>query len=756
MAMAMAPVSSPPLSIQPNRLRQFDDENTLCDSTRRTNVRLFVDVGPSAIAVKVSTLCKEGRLKEAFTVLHTMNQPESLLDSDTYASLLEACTNMKALSEGNQLHAHMLINGLNHDVFLGTKLINMYAGSGSLENARLVFDKMPKRNGLLWNAMIRGYVRNGFYDEALTLYYLMRVAGIQPDKFTFPCVLNACAGLCAVQRGKKIHDHIIRSGFESDAYVGNALIDMYAKCGSMDYAFQVFDKMSERDVISWTAMIAGNVQNGNAYDALKQFHQMHQVGVKPNPVTIASVLPAYAQLTALRQAKEIHSYIIRNGFESNVFVESALVDMYIKCSTVEFARQVFDKVSKSCVVSWNAMIAGYAQNGYANEALKLFRQMPTASLTPSTSTIVSILPACAHLAILQQGKEIHNFIIRTICGPDVFVETALIHMYSKCGNLQDARRVFDKMSKRDVISWNAIIAAYGVHGYGENAIALFCQMQQSNMTPNWITFIAVLSACSHAGLVDEGWGYFYRMSEEFGIIPSVEHYSCMVDLLGRAGCLDEAQDFIMKMPLQPHAGVWGALLGACRIYHNIELAEHVAEHLLELEPENAGNYVLLSNIYAVAGRWDDVEKLRTMMKNRGLRKNPGCSWIEVNNKVHTFFAGDRSHPESEDIYAMWENLVSQMREEGYVPDTNFVLQDVEDEEKENILCGHSEKLAIAFGLIKGCPEKPIRITKNLRVCGDCHCATKFISKIVRREIIVRDANRFHHFKNGLCSCGDYW
>eukprot|EP01018_Ginkgo_biloba_P007785 Gb_19828 [translate_table: standard] len=574
------------------------------------------------------------------------------VDSNVYASLLQACTNIEALK---QMHAHMLRSGTDQNVFLGTKLVTMYAKNGNLVDARLVFDHMPERNVFSWNTMIGGYARDGHCEETLRMYFEMRRAGIQPDNFTFPFVLKACTSLSALQGGRDIHHHIVRTGFESDVFVGACLVDMYAKCGSIEDARQVFDKMSRRDVVSWTVMIGGYVQNGRAHEALTLFHEMQLSGMTPDKVTMVSMISACAHLGALQQGKWIHDCVSRSGFESDIIVGSALIDMYCKCGSVDIARQVFDK-----------------------------------------------------------------------------------------------------MSKRNVVSWSAMIAGYGMHGHGEDALALFNQMQETDMKPNHITFVSVLSACSHAGLVEEGWRYFNCMDRDYCITPGVKHYTCMVDLLGRAGHLEEAQNFIKKMPLPPDAGVWGALLGACRIHCNIELGEDVAERLFKLEPENAGYYVLLSNIYAAAGRWNDIAKVRAMMTDRGLKKTPGRSWIEVNDKVHTFRVGDKSHPRSKEIYAMLETLVGQMEAAGYVPNTNFVLHDVEEEIKEDILCSHSEKLAIAFGLITTSPGSPIRITKNLRICGDCHSATKFISKIVNREIIMRDANRFHHFKDGLCSCGDYW
>eukprot|EP01018_Ginkgo_biloba_P034182 Gb_33062 [translate_table: standard] len=676
----------------------------------------------------VGLISKEGLWKE------TVNQPGIPPDSNTYASLLQGCTNITSLK---QLHAQIFIAGHDQNIFLGTKLVSMYAMWGSMDDARLLFDKLNGRDVFLWNVMIRGYATVGPCEEALALYYQMERRGLQPDKFTFPFVLKACASLLDLDQGEDIHDHLVRSGFESDVFVQSSLIDMYVKCGSVEIARQLFDKTSKRDVVSWTAMLAGYAQNGHASEALTLFHQMHLENAKPNWVTMVSVLPACADLSALQQGKDLHGYIIKNGFESNVDVRIALIDMYnkcgdmgnagllfdktnhrdailwnvmirgyatnglceealrlyyqmrwfglqsdnftfpfvlkacgslsalqegkqihdhvvktgfesdvfvgnslvamyAKCGNIKIARQVFDNMSNNDVASWSTMIVGYTQNKQTNEALKLFHQMQQANVKPNRVTFLSVLPAYADLAALEQGKDIHNLIIKNGFESDVVVGTALIDMYAKCGSLQIARHLFDKMSERNVVSWNAMIDGYGMHGKGEEALALFSKMQHCCVKPDHITFICVLSACSHAGLVVEGQKYFDCMIHDYCIMPREQHYACVVDLLGRAGHLDKALDFIGKMPLEPGASVWGALLSACKTHCNFELGECVAECLFNIDPENAGRYVLLSNIYAAAGRWDDVTKLRTMMKDRGLKKIPGCSLIEINSKLQPF------------------------------------------------------------------------------------------------------------------------
>eukprot|EP00253_Pinus_taeda_P022295 PITA_22295 len=543
--------------------------------------------------------------------------------------------------------------------------------------------------------MISGYVQNGLAIEALILFRNMVAENVTPNCVTAAIVLQACAHLASLQQGMSIHGYILRRHLEVDVFVGNSLIDMYVKCGNMEMAQQVFDKMLRSDVVSWSAMITGYTQSGHAKEALSLFQKMQLEGLRPNSFTMASVLPACAHLKALLEGKCIHGCIIRRGFEFDVVVSTALVDMYAKCGSMEITNQLFNKMLERDLASWNAMITGYAQNGQAHEALTFFYHMQEADLKPDSVTIVGLLTACSHLASLQRGNSINGYIIRNGFDSDVIVGTALIDMYAKCGNIDFAQRAFDKISKRDVIPWSTMIAG-------------------------------------------------------------VDHFACMIDLLGRAGRLSEAQEIIERMPLKPNISVWGALLGACRVHRNIKLAQYVAERLFELDPKNVGYYVLLSNIYAASGRWNDVAKVRTMMKELGLRKTPGCSSILVNKRVHAFFVGDRSHPQSENVYGTLETLVGQMKEAGYIPNTDFVLHDVEEEVKGQMLSSHSEKLAIAFGLINTSPSTAIRITKNLRMCGDCHNATKFISKIVRREIIVRDANRFHYFRNEFCSCKDYW
>ena len=339
---------------------------------------------------------------------------------------------------------------------------------------------------------------------------------------------------------------------------------------------------------------------------------------------------------------------------------------------------------------------------------------------------------------------------------NVYVGTSVVDMYSKCGRVEMARKAFRRIKEKNILSWSAMIAGYGMHGHGQEALEVFNEMRGSGLKPNYITFVSVLAACSHAGLLNEGRHWYNAMRKEFGIEPGIEHYGCMVDLLGRARCLDEAYGLIKEMKVKPDAAMWGALLNACRIHKNVELAEIAANRLFELDATHSGCYVLLSNIYAEAGMWKDAERIRVLVKTRGLEKPPAYSSVELKGKTHLFYVGDKRHPQHKEIYAYLDKLLERMQEAGYAPNTGSVLHDLDEEEKESMLRIHSEKLAVAFALMNSVQGSVIHVIKNLRVCTDCHTAIKIITKLIGREIVVRDIKRFHHFKDGLCSCGDYW
>ncbi|XP_057873534.2 pentatricopeptide repeat-containing protein At3g12770 [Cryptomeria japonica] len=735
----------------------------------------------------IAGYAQNGIAEKALEIFYQMQLAGVKQNSTTFVSIIPACAKLGAVKQGKEIHRSTMESGLSSNVVIASALMDMYAKCGSVHKAQKLFDKMPQRDVVSWTSMIAGYTQNGFVEQALETFKQMQLVGVRPNSTTYASILPACAKMGALEPGMGIHQTIIESGFSTDLVVVNALIDMYAKCGSISKAHELFDNMPQRNVVSWAAIIAVYTQNGLVEKSLETFKQMQLSGVKPSSATFASILTACAKMGALEGGMEIHKSIIDSGFLSDVVVANALIDMYGKCGSIPKAWKLFSKMSERSVVSWTAMIAGYAQNGFLEEASRIFQEMPErnviswttmiagyarnglvekaletyqemqlADVKPNLTTFTIILSASARMGALEEGMDIHRSVIESGLCSNAVVVSALIDMYAKCGSIQKARGLFNKMLQRDVVLWTAMIAGYAMHGYGKDALKLFELMKHSGTYPDQVSFVCVLFACSHAGLVDEGCKYFSCMRDFYCITPKLEHYVCVVDILARAGYLEEALIFIIKMPIKPAIVVWMCLLSACRSPMNTRLGAFTANLLFELDPKNAASYVLLSDIYAEVGRWGDAQKVRRLMKDKEIRKTPGCSWIEVHKRVHAFCVGDRSHPQTQEIYAMLEKLSYEMKAAGYAPNSRLALNDVEKEEKELFLNHHSEKLAIAFGLLNTSPGTTVRVVKNLRVCVECHTATKFISKIVARKIVVRDANRFHHFNQGECSCGDYW
>ncbi|KAF6145801.1 hypothetical protein GIB67_016250 [Kingdonia uniflora] len=676
-------------------------------------------------------------------------------DCYTFPVVLKACG---ALSDGRRLHCWVVKLGVVVDFFVASSLVHMYTRVGVVDGACKVFDEMGKRDLGSWNAMVSGYCQNGRAEEAMGVFEEMRLKGMKMDSFTITSILPVCAPLDDFWKGQLVHVYVIKEGWECNVFVCNALIIMYAKFGRLRQAREVFNQMVVRDLVSWNSLISAYEQNNDPVAAHAYFDEMKLNGFQPDVLTLVSLASVVAQSGDYRNSKSVHCFITRrNWITRGIFAGNAVMDMYAKLGNISYAKRVFEGMHDKDAISWNSLITGYTQNGLVNEAIELYDKMEgSEGVRPGQGTLVSVLPAYSHVGALQKGMKIHGRSIKVGLDMDIFVGTCLIDMYAKCGKLDNATSLFEQVPRRSTVPWNAMICGHGIHGFGEKALEFFEEMQKEGVKPDHVTFVSVLSACSHAGLVDQVDRCFHLMQEKYGIKPILRHYGCMVDSLGRSGRLDMAYKLIKNMPVKPDATIWGALLGACRIHGNVELGKLASERLFEVDSKNAGYYVLLSNIYANVGRWEEVDKVRSLANDRGLRKTPGWSSIELKNRVDIFYTGNQSHPQCEKIYKELEILLAKMKILGYLPDYSFVLQDVEEDEKQHILTSHSERLAIAFGIISTPPKTSIRIFKNLRVCGDCHNATKFISKITEREIIVRDSNRFHHFKDGDCSCGDYW
>lgn len=560
-------------------------------------------------------------------------------NSVSVVSVLPVCA---ALEDGvtvEWVHSYAVKAGLDRQVTVCNSFVDAYGKCGKPDASNSLFVRMPERNVVSWNTMIGSFSHSSRFIDALDTFKAMLDEGLEPNSVTMSSLLPAVVELEFFDMGKEIHGYSIRTSVESDIFVANSLIDMYAKSGCPKEASVVFHEMESRNVVSWNAMIANCAQNGLELEAIKLMNEMQVHGESPNQVTFTNVLPACARVASLRQGKEIHAQVIRMRTMFDSFVANALSDMYAKCGRLNFARNVFN-MSLRDEVSYNILIVGYSQSWHCAEALRLFREMGLVGLKYDTVSFMGVLSACANMSAIKQGREIHGLLVRKMLHSHLFIANSLLDLYTKCGCIDLARQIFDRISEKDVASWNTMILGYGMQGELQVAIDLFDMMEDEGVEYDHVSYIAVLSACGHGGLVERGRRYFEQMRGR-DIRPTQMHYACMVDLLGRAGLMMEAAEFIRGLPVEPDANVWGAMLGACRMYGNIELGRWAAEHLFELKPEHSGYYVLLSNMYAELGMWDDANKVRQLMKSRGVKKNPGCSWVKIHNQMHAFVVGER-------------------------------------------------------------------------------------------------------------------
>ncbi|XP_073052148.1 pentatricopeptide repeat-containing protein At4g16835, mitochondrial [Primulina eburnea] len=641
-----------------------------------------------------------GRIQSAYAA---SNQQELPSESDSFTIQFQSSS-------------PPLYGELNHCAFESNqiiafnKMISSYIQYGDLDSAMKVFLSMKMRTTVTWNSILAGFSkRPGMLKEAQQLF----------DEIPAP-----------------------------DTVSYNIMLACYLKNSDVEEAKGFFDRMLVKDIASWNTMISGLSQHGRMNEAKELFSAMP----KRNLVTWNAMISGYIETGDLESALALFGKAPVKG----VIAWTAIITGYMRSGRVELAEKVFFETPDKNLVTWNAMMAGYVENGRGEDCLKVFKKMLELRIRANPSSFSTILLACSNLSVLKFGKQVHQLMQKSPLYLDTMVGTSLISMYCKCGILKDAWKLFQEMSSKDLVTWNSMISGYAQHGVSGKALCLFDEMRNTGIKPDWITFVGILSACNHAGLVEVGIRYFEKMQKDYKIAVRPDHYTSMIDLLGRAGRLTEAVDLIKKMPFEPHSAIFGTLLGACRIHKNSEIAEFAANNLLSLDPGNPAAYVQLANVYAAKKNWESVSKVRRWMKENKVIKTPGYSWIEVKSVVHEFRSGDRLHPELERIHEKLTELEKKMKLAGYVPDLESALHDVGEEQKEQLLLWHSEKLAIAFGLIQLPLGTPIQVFKNLRVCGDCHEATKFISAIEGREITVRDTTRFHHFLDGKCSCHDYW
>lgn len=744
---------------------------------------LFMQMpNPNVIAwnLIISGYAKSGYEIEAIKFFQSMMNAGVQPTRSTLGSVLSAVAGVANVDYGLQIHAKAMKQGLAANVYVGSSLINMYAKCKRMEAAAEVFNTLNEKNEVLWNALLGGYLQNGYAHEVVKLFINMRNSGLQLDEFTYTSILSACAGLENMDLGCQLHSVIIKKRYALNLFVGNALVNMYAKCGALDDARLQFELIPSRDHISWNAIIVGYVQDSEEQEAFNLFKRMKIERIAPDEVSLASILSACSNLKALDKGKQMHCLLIKHSLETSPFSGSALIDMYCKCGLVGEARKVFLSIPETSIISanaliagyvqinlkdavnllqcvlneglepsevtfatilefcndlnklhlgrqihcfilklgmsyndeflaisllqmylnsqrkaeatilfsefptpkskvlWTAMISGHAQNGFCEEALEYYQQMRSNNTIPDQVTFASILKACSILASLLDGQKIHSLIFHTGFDKDELTGSALVDMYAKCGEVRSSEQIFHEMlCKKNVISWNSMIVGYAKNGFAESALKIFEDMKMTNIKPDEVTFLGILTACSHAGMVAKGHQIFYEMTKQFGIQPRADHCACMIDLFGRWGFLEEADKFIDKLDFEPDSMIWASYLGACKLYGDYVRGQRAAEKLIELEPQNSSTYVLLSNIYAASGNWDAVNSLRRQMKEKEVRKSPGCSWMLMGQKSVSFVAGDPQNPKAGEILQVLKDLTAVMRDEDYVAEIGLFINEEE-------------------------------------------------------------------------------
>ncbi|KAG4981734.1 hypothetical protein GLYMA_10G012200v4 [Glycine max] len=633
-------------------------------------------------------------------------------------SLLLACTHFKSLSQGKQLHAQVISLGLDQNPILVSRLVNFYTNVNLLVDAQFVTESSNTLDPLHWNLLISAYVRNGFFVEALCVYKNMLNKKIEPDEYTYPSVLKACGESLDFNSGLEVHRSIEASSMEWSLFVHNALVSMYGRFGKLEIARHLFDNMPRRDSVSWNTIISCYASRGIWKEAFQLFGSMQEEGVEMNVIiwntiaggclhsgnfrgalqlisqmrtsihldAIAMVvgLNACSHIGAIKLGKEIHGHAVRTCFDVFDNVKNALITMYSRCRDLGHAFILFHRTEEKGLITWNAMLSGYAHMDRYEEVTFLFREMLQEGMEPNYVTIASVLPLCARIANLQHGKEFHCYIMKHKQFEEyLLLWNALVDMYSRSGRVLEARKVFDSLTKRDEVTYTSMILGYGMKGEGETTLKLFEEMCKLEIKPDHVTMVAVLTACSHSGLVAQGQVLFKRMIDVHGIVPRLEHYACMADLFGRAGLLNKAKEFITGMPYKPTSAMWATLLGACRIHGNTEMGEWAAGKLLEMKPDHSGYYVLIANMYAAAGSWRKLAEVRTYMRNLGVRKAPGCAWVDVGSEFSPFLVGDSSNPHASEIYPLMDGLNELMKDAGYVRSEELVSSE-EDFEEMNI------------------------------------------------------------------------
>lgn len=689
-----------------------------------------------------------GNTDEVMRLFSSLKESKIKFGNFTLSSVLKCCANSGILREGRILHCVAVKVGSETDKVMGCSLVNMYSKCSLAADALKAFSRIKDPDVVTWTTVIACLDRQANGSEAARVFNYMRQRGLKPNLFSLTSLISAASNIGDLVYGKSVHALTFKYGYDldvSDRILSNSLVSMYMKIGSPYDDLQVFDGMREKDSISCNIILLES-------QGFQLFHQMLSVGVKLDVSTLVSAIKCCSGLKDVSFGRQIHVHVVKYNVSSNKFVGTTLIDMYAKSRCLDEAVLAFRLLTDKDVLTWTAIISGLMQCDQVEEGFNYFMSMQQEGIRPNENTLATCLSGSSRIASLTSGKLLHSMATKGGHLLDVFIINGIINMYGKCGSIEDAEALFEGSKSHDLTLWNSIICLYSYHYQGQKALDTFRLMLRQGHLPDQITFVGVLAACSRMGLIDEGKMHFRSMGETFGVETKIEHCVCMVDMLGRVGRFDEVESFIKEMKIPPSGPVWEAVLGTCEMHKNENLGVRAAEKLFELNPEEASNYILLSNIFAAKNNWDAVEDVRGLMTRRGVKKERACSWVEIDGKVHVFYPRDFSHPKLEQIYVKLEELGQQLLLAGYKPRTECVLQNVSETEKKEDLHYHSERLALAFILISSNSMKIIRIFKNNRICRDCHEMMRLISENIDREIIICDIHHFHKFRNGACSC----
>ncbi|XP_024531324.1 putative pentatricopeptide repeat-containing protein At5g52630 [Selaginella moellendorffii] len=683
-------------------------------------------------------------------------------ERDYFLYIVRLCTRLKALVAGRRIHEQLVQMGIAEQLPLAKFIVQMYLSCGSLDEARNLFDLLPSKDVGMWTAVIAAYAKYGRWQEAIKLFETME-SRTGPAKATYFAVMKSFASAESLAGARLVHSRIVELGAENDDLVRAALIEMYGRCASLEEAWSIFSSSVAGDggpysVLVWNAIISASFQNGQLKGSLELFWKMRRQGVRPDSLTLATALDTCAASGNLHEGRMVAELVTVYGLQSNDLVNSSLVHMYGKCGSLDDARRVFDGMAHRGPVVWSKMIAAYSEHGHCSEAFVLLKEMESAKMVADASSCVAFLQACGSLLALEAGQEVHGWITMKGLEQDVFVGNALVDMYGKCGSVEEAWAVFDNMKEKNWFSWNFMVEAYCSSGYSTEAIQVFLQMLQEGVKPNAKTFTSVLVACGHAGFIREGILHLVYMSSDYDVVPIAEHYACAVGLLGRSGWVKEAEEYVKKLP-DAEASVWDALVTACRIHGDLDRGRSAAESLLECSPHAARSYAVVAGLYDALARSDDAARVRETMTSKGLTEERVTSSILVGNTTcHEFITADTRHKRIQGIHAELEDLGQRIAKDGYAPDASkLLMHERAEEQRQESLFYHSERLAVGLGAIKIRGDCPLRIIRNFRMCADCHTAIKFMSKAMGRTIILRDgSSQLHRFVDGHCACRDYW